>query len=96
MGYIISFGFSCDAHEEAARVVAAARGILIQPVTVADRLKEGADVVTPQPGLLIDDLPLPEPRPIEARPSVEELVASDTDLEVVSDLPENTTPAEVT
>ena len=76
-------------------MVAAARGILIQLVTVADLLKEGADVVTPQPGLLIDDLPLPEPRLVEARPSVEELVASDTDPEFDSDLPENTRRGDV-
>ena len=33
-------------------------------------------MVTPQPGLLMPELPLPEPRPPEARPSVEELIAS--------------------
>ena len=76
-GYIVGFGFSRDAHEECARVKAG-KGITIQLISVADLLKESADVVTPQPGLLMDDLPLPPPREPDARPSVEELVASDT------------------
>lgn len=74
-GYIVGFSFSRDAHEEVARIKS--QGITIQLVTVSDLLQEGADVVTPQPGLLMADPPMPEPRPPGARPSVEELVASD-------------------
>ena len=82
-GYIVGFSFSRDAHEEVARVKT--KGITIQLVTVTALLQDTADVVTPQPGLLMDDLPLPQPRPPEARPSVDELVESDKNGHAVSD-----------
>lgn len=82
-GYIVGFAFSRDAYEEAARVKA--KGITIQLVTVADLLAESADVVTPQPGLFVDDVPLPAPRPAESRPSVDELVESDRNGHAGSD-----------
>jgi hypothetical protein len=40
-------------------------------------LKEGADIVTPEPELLVQDLPLPPTRDKGSRPSPEELVESD-------------------
>ena len=73
-GYIVGFSFSRDAHEEAAR--AKAKGITIELLKVADLLAGKADLVTPETGLFTE-LPLPEPRTRESRPSVEELVASD-------------------
>lgn len=75
-GYIVAFSFGRGAHEEAARVKAA-KGLEIVLVKVADLLTDAPDIVTPQPGLFANDLPLPEPRPREARPSVEELIASE-------------------
>lgn len=73
-GYIIAFSFGRGAYEEAAR--AKADGLDIRLVTVANILSKSTDLVTPQPDLF-GELPLPEPRAPEARPSVEELVASD-------------------
>jgi hypothetical protein len=75
-GYIVAFTFGKGAHEEAARVKSA-DGLTIVLVTVADLLEGKVDLVTPESGLFEAELPLPEPRPPEARPSVEELVASD-------------------
>ncbi|MEX0889233.1 MAG: restriction endonuclease [Chloroflexota bacterium] len=75
-GYVVGFSFSRDAHEEAARVKAK-KGITVELVTVADLLEGKADLVTPESGLFGGDAPLPEPRPTESRPSIEELVASD-------------------
>lgn len=73
-GHIIAFSFGRGAYEEAAR--AKADGLDIRLVTVADILSKSTDLVTPQPALF-GELPLPEARAPEARPSVEELVASD-------------------
>ncbi len=75
-GYIVAFSFTRGAYEEAARVKAS-KSIEIKLVPVADLLAQQADLVTPQPGLLVPDLPLPEPRPLDARPSVEELIKSE-------------------
>ncbi len=75
-GYIVAFSFTKGAHEEAARIKVT-KGIEVLLVRVGDLLKESPDIVTPQPGLLLPELPLPEARPPEARPSVEELIASE-------------------
>jgi len=74
-GYIVGFSFSRDAFEEAAR--AKTKGITIELLKVADLLEGKADLVTPETGLFGGDVPMPEPRPAESRPSIEELVASD-------------------
>ena len=47
-------------------------------VPVADLLRGSPDIVTPEAGLFATDLPLPMPRDADSRPSVEELIASDT------------------
>jgi DNA modification methylase len=79
-GYIVAFSFGKGAYEEAARVKGA-DGLTIELLKVADLLEGKADLVTPETGLFGADVPLPEPRAPEARPSVEELVASDTGQE---------------
>ncbi len=75
-GYIVAFSFTKGAYEEAARVKAK-KGLDIVLLEVTDLLNRRADLVTPDPGLLMPELPLPEPRSPEALPSVEELIASD-------------------
>jgi len=80
-GYIVAFSFGKGAYEEAARVKGA-DGLAITLLTVADLLEGKADLVTPETGLFGTDLPLPDPRSPDARPSVEELVASDTGQEL--------------
>lgn len=77
-GYIVAFSFTKGAHEEAARIKVT-KGIEVVLVRVGDLLKESPDIVTPQPGLLLPELPLPGARSPEARPSVEELIASGHD-----------------
>ncbi len=73
-GYIVAFSFTRGAYEEAARAKAQGK-VAIELVTVADLLQTGPpDLVTAQ---LITDLPLPKARESAARPSVEELLASD-------------------
>jgi adenine-specific DNA methylase len=74
-GYIVALSFTKGAYEEAARVKAS-KGLDIVLVEVADLL-ERRDVITPEPGLLMPELPITQPRPRDARPSVEELIASD-------------------
>ncbi len=76
-GYIVAFSFGKGAYEEAARVKGA-DGLTIELLTVGDLLEGKADLVTPETGLFGADAPMPEPRAPEARPSVEELVASET------------------
>ncbi|HXG55386.1 MAG TPA: DNA methyltransferase [Vicinamibacterales bacterium] len=77
-GYIVAFSFTSGAHEEAARS-AAKNKIEVELVTVADLLEDKAKLVTPvSEGLFGETLPLPEPRPTDSRPSVEELVKSET------------------
>lgn len=85
-GYIIAFSFGKGAHEEVARAKSA-EGLTIQLLKVSDLLEGKADLITPETGLFQTDAPLPEPRPVEARPSVAELVASDTgrDLKAVAE-----------
>jgi hypothetical protein len=74
-GYIVAFSFTRGAYEEAARVKQT-KGLDIVLIQVVDLL-EGRDLVTPDPGLLMPELPITEPRPREERPSVDELIASD-------------------
>ncbi len=75
-GYIVAFSFGRGAYEEAARVKAA-KGLDIVLVQVADLLSDAPDIITPESGLFADDQPLPTARPPEARPSIEELIASE-------------------
>lgn len=75
-GYIVALSFGRGAYEEAARVKAA-KELDIVLVKVDDLLTNAPDIVTPQPGLFVTEMPLPEPRGPEARPSVEELIASE-------------------
>lgn len=74
-GYIVAFSFTKGAYEEAARVKTS-KGLDIVLVRVDDLL-ERRDLVTPDPGLLMPELPTTEARPVDARPSAEELIASD-------------------
>jgi hypothetical protein len=76
-GYIVAFSFGRGAYEEAARVKGAG-GLSIELLKVSDLLAGTTDLVTPEAGLFGATLPMPEARSPEARPSVEELVASDT------------------
>jgi DNA modification methylase len=76
-GYIVAFSFTRGAHEEAARVHGAEK-LTIELLKVSDLLEGKADLVTPEEGKLFGEAPLPEPRPPDARPTVEELVASDS------------------
>jgi len=80
-GYIVAFSFGKGAHEEAARVKGA-DGLLIELVKVGDLLEGKTDLVTPDTGMFGSDVPMPEPRSPDARPSVSELVASDTGQEL--------------
>lgn len=75
-GTIYAFSFTKGAYEEAARAKAA-KGIEIELIEVSKLLGDYADLVTPERKLLVADAPLPEPRPPESRPKVEELVQSD-------------------
>jgi hypothetical protein len=83
-GYIVAFSFGKGAYEEAARV-RGAEGLTIELLKVADLLEGKADLVTPESGLFGAEAPLPQPRPAEARPSVDELVESDKNGHAVSD-----------
>ncbi len=78
-GYIVAFSFSRGAFEEAARSKKE-KGVEIQLVTVEELLEDKVDLITPQSGGLFSleaDVPLPPARPADARPGIEELVASD-------------------
>jgi hypothetical protein len=76
-GYIVAFSFTKGAHEETARARAQTK-LDIQLVTVEDLLREVPDLSEALTGQLIPaEVPLPQPRPDEARPTVDELVASD-------------------
>jgi DNA modification methylase len=74
-GYIVAFSFTRGAYEEAARVKST-KALDIVLIRVSDLL-ERRDLVTPDPGLLMPELPITEARPPDARPSVDELIASD-------------------
>lgn len=75
-GYIVAFSFTRNAREEVARVKAA-KDFEIKLVEVATLREDGADLVTPEPETLMQELPLPPARPKEARPSTAELIKSD-------------------
>ncbi len=82
-GYIVAFSFTKGAYEETARVKAA-RDHQIQLIEVVALLEDPADLVTPTPDArqMYFDL-LPQARPVEARPSAEELIESDQRLVAV-------------
>lgn len=75
-GIIVALSFTRGAHEEAARAKVA-KAVDIDLVTVAELLADPSEIVTPAQGQLIADMPLPEARGADARPSVKELVKSD-------------------
>lgn len=76
-GYIVGFSFTKDAHEEVARAKRE-KGLDIVLVPVSHLLEEISDLITPQAGVLLpSELPLPPARSPEARPSIEELIASE-------------------
>jgi DNA modification methylase len=74
-GYIVGFSFTKGAYEEAARAKAR-KGVTIELVTVADLLRGAPELAIADLGQLLK-LPLPPPRPPEAMPLPEELMASD-------------------
>lgn len=74
-GYIVGLSFTRGAHEEAARVKAT-NGMEIVLVDVADLLRDSPDIVTPEAGFF-GEMPMPTPRQADARPTAEELIASD-------------------
>jgi DNA modification methylase len=88
-GYIIAFSFTRGAYEEAARAKAEGRGE-IKLVKVADLIgpEDQPDLRTPELSEMFPretrkpflDLPLPEARRPEAKPSTEELIESDLAL----------------
>lgn len=74
-GYVVGFSFTRDAREEVAR----ARWddhLEIRLLTVADLLKPKLPDRIPELGS-VTELPMPASRPIEARPTAEELIRSD-------------------
>lgn len=75
-GYIVAFSFTRGAYEEAARAKTV-RKITIQLVTVAELLESVPDMAPAENTLFPAVLPLPEARSPEARPSIDELIASD-------------------
>lgn len=77
-GYIVSFGFTKDAREEVARARWYDK-LDIRLVTVAELLRpkpEERGPIFPQPAS-VEDLPLIASRAPEAKPTAEELIASD-------------------
>lgn len=92
-GYIVGFSFTKGAHEEAARVKAA-KGMTIELIEAASLLKNTSELVTPQ-GTLLGELPIPAPRAPEARPSVEELVASEHGENGLAKVAEDSVPHRV-
>lgn len=76
-GYIVAFSFTRDAHEEAARAKAKKK-LNIRLVTVASLMEQVPDLTPGTGELFPPDLPLPPARTPAARPSIEELVASET------------------
>lgn len=73
-GFIVAFSFGKGAHEEVAR--AKREGLTVTLVTVERLLEDPSDLITPDAAQLWHDL-LPPARPKSARPSAEELIASD-------------------
>jgi hypothetical protein len=85
-GYIVAFSFTRNAREEVARAKAE-KGMEIELIEISTLLEGRPDRVTPQLAQLFPelpksfmDLPLPAARSKQARPTVEELVESDTSL----------------
>jgi DNA modification methylase len=78
-GFIVGFSFTRGAREEVARVQSASKQLNIRLVTVSELLSDTSDLVTPTPAgaLPLGDLPLPAARGSTARPTADELVASD-------------------
>ncbi len=74
-GYVVALSFGRGAREEVARVKAA-KGLDIELIEVRAMLIGSADIVTPNPSLLDEDLPLPKGRTPDAMPSPDELVES--------------------
>lgn len=74
-GYIVAFSFTRDAHEEAARVKRA-KNLEIKLVKVAHLLEDVSAVVTPLPGQVVMEEPVPESPGKEALPPAEVLVES--------------------
>jgi hypothetical protein len=75
VGYIVGFSFTRGAHEEVARAKWH-DGLEIRLRTVADLLKPQLKDRIPELGQVVE-LPLPPSRAPEARPSPDELIASD-------------------
>jgi DNA modification methylase len=84
-GYIIGFSFTRGAYEEVARAKAAGKAEiklikvadLIGPDDLPDLRAPDLSDMFPKGTKTFLDLPLPEPRPAKARPSLEDLVKSD-------------------
>lgn len=77
-GYIVAFSFTRNAREEVARA-RWERQMEIHLVTVAGLLtptEEARGPLIPQPAT-VSEMPMPSARPKDARPTVEELIASD-------------------
>ncbi|MGH3795558.1 MAG: DNA methyltransferase [Pseudonocardiaceae bacterium] len=83
-GYIVAFSFTRGAYEEAARAKTKA-GLNISLVTIPELLSGNFDPVNAPtgPSALFDvdtvKLPMPDPRPADSRPSIQELIASTRD-----------------
>jgi hypothetical protein len=82
-GYVVAFSFTSGAHDEVARVEAD-KGLDIELVTVRDLLLGTSELVAPVLNRRVLDMPLLKPLPKEARPTAEELVASDQHSEEVA------------
>jgi len=76
-GYIVALSFTRGSREEVARVKAA-KGLDIQLIEVKDLLLDTSQLVTPGGDALFGDVPLTGPRPRDARPSVEDLIQSES------------------
>ena len=75
-GYIVAFSFGAGAKEEVARARKA--GLEIVLVSVADLISEVPDIITPRTSLFETEGDfLPQARPADARPTIEDLVASE-------------------
>jgi hypothetical protein len=75
IGYIVAFSFTRNAREEAARA-RWSDGLEVRLVTVKELLAPRFDEKIPELAS-VSELPLPPPRSADARPSAEELIASD-------------------
>lgn len=80
-GYVVAFSFTRGAREEAARVKLE-KGMEIRLVRIEDILAGRVEVAAPPQGMLMAEPVLTPPRPADALPSVEELIASEHDGKV--------------